>query len=321
MKNVFVFPGQGAQKKGMLKEVCEKYPEAMNTVKMAQEISGEPISDYLWEIEDTELARSDRSQLAITTASLALVNVLKSKNIEPDMCAGFSLGEFAALCAAGVVSFEDTIKLVQQRGKIMQKVCDELAASSNGNQPGMAAVLGLTQEQVIAAVADLSKEGVAFAANLNSPKQTVISGTAEGLEKAEKLCVEAGCRRFVKLKVAGPFHSPLMVKAGEEFSKVIEQTTFNNPSKRLFSNVTGKEITTAEEAKKLAVMHFTNPVHWLEEEAEIAKIIGFESEDCAANNAIFEVGPGSVLSGLWRDSGYAEHISCTAVNTVESLEL
>ena len=112
-----------------------------------------------------------------------------------------------------------------------------------------------------------------------------------------------------------------MVKAGEEFSKVLEQTTFNNPSKRLFSNVTGKEITTAEEAKKLAVMHFTNPVHWLEEEAEIAKIIGFESEDCAANNAIFEVGPGSVLSGLWRDSGYAEHISCTAVNTVESLEL
>lgn len=321
MKNVFVFPGQGAQKKGMLKDVCEKYPEAMATVLKAQEISGEPVSDYMWETEDAELARSDRSQLAITTAALALVNVLKAKNIEPEMCAGFSLGEFAALCTAGVVSFEDTIKLVQQRGKIMQKVCDELAASSNGNQPGMAAVIGLTQEQVISAVEQLSKEGVAFAANLNSPKQTVISGTAEGLEKAEKACVDAGCRRFIKLKVAGPFHSPLMIKAGEEFKKVLDNTTFNNPSKRLFSNVTGKEVTTAEEAKKLAVMHFTNPVHWLEEETEIAKIIGYENEDCANNYKLFEVGPGTVLSGLWRDSGFAEHISCSAVNTVESLDI
>ncbi|MCQ2592419.1 MAG: ACP S-malonyltransferase [Treponema sp.] len=320
MKNVFLFPGQGAQKKGMLLDVCNKYPEAMETVKLAEKISGEPVSKYLWETEDAELARSDKSQLAIVTASLALVNVLKSKHIEADVCAGFSLGEFSALYTAGVLTFEDTIKLVAQRGKIMQKACDALAVASDGNQPGMAAVIGLTPEQVASAIESLANKGVAFCANLNSGKQTVISGTAEGLEKAQELCTKAGCRRFIKLKVAGPFHSPLMQTAGDEFKTVLDKINFANPTKRLFSNVTGKEITTGEEAKKLAVMHFTNPVHWTDEEAEIEQIIGSKDVDCGKNWQLLEVGPGTVLSGLWRDSGFAENISCSAVNTVETLE-
>lgn len=316
MKNVFLFPGQGAQKKGMLLDICEKFPVAMNTVKAVEEISGEKVSEYLWETEDAELARSDRNQLAITTASLALVNVLKEKNIEADICAGFSLGEFSALCTAGVLSFEDTIKLVAQRGKIMQKNCEALAAASAGREPGMAAVLGLPVEKVLEIVQPLADQGIAFGANLNSIKQTVISGTAEGLEKAEPLFVAAGCRRFVKLKVAGPFHSPLMEQSGKEFAEVLEKMTFSNPVKTLFSNVTGKQILTGEEAKALAVKHFTNPVRWINEEAEIANIIDYKNENCASNCSILEVGPGTVLSGLWRDSGFADHISCQNASAI-----
>lgn len=313
MKNVFVFPGQGAQKKGMLKEFCETHPEAMNVVQDAERISGEPVSRYLWETEDQELARSDRSQLAITTASLAIVKTLEAKGITPDICAGFSLGEYAALYAAGVLSFEDTIRAVQQRGIIMQQVCDELAAQSDGRLPGMAAVIGLTPEQVAAAVAPLTVQGICYPANLNSPKQTVVSGTAEGIEQAAELCKAAGCRRYVPLKVAGPFHSPLMEKAGKAFETVLSGLTFHDPKARLFSNVTGKEMTSAADAQKLAVLHFTHPVCWVQEEKEIAALID-ESWH------MYETGPGTVLSGLWRDSGYAG-ITCQPItNDMEILK-
>lgn len=316
MKNVFLFPGQGAQKKGMLLDICQKYPVAMKVVKEAEDITGEKIREYLWETEDQELARSDRSQLAITTASLALVEVLKETGVEADICSGFSLGEFAALCTAGVLSFEDTIKLVQKRGKIMQRTCDALAAASCGREPGMAAVIGLGPEQVMEAIEPLSQKGIAFAANLNSPRQTVISGTAEGIEKAEMLCTAAGCRRFIKLKVAGPFHSPLMEEAGKTFAEALETVEFHNPVKTIFSNVTGKEIKSGKEAKELAVMHFTNPVRWTSEEAEIARLLDYTDSECQSKWNIFEAGPGTVLAGLWRDSGFAENISCKSAASI-----
>ncbi|MCR4939850.1 MAG: ACP S-malonyltransferase [Treponemataceae bacterium] len=319
MKNVFLFPGQGAQKKGMFLDICQKYPEAMKTVKLAEEIAEEAISAFMWEREEDELARSDRSQLAITTASLALAKLLASRGISPDLCAGFSLGEFSALCMSGVLSFEETIRVVKERGIIMQKACDALSAASAGSKPGMAAVIGLTPEQVEAAINPLALEGIAFPANLNSPKQTVISGTAAGLDKAETLCKEAGCRRFIKLKVAGPFHSPLMAEAAARFQEVLASVTFRNPEKRLFSNVTGKEISSGEEARKLAIKHFTHPVQWMSEEGEMAGIIDCKNENCSGEWRLFEVGPGSVLSGLWRDSAYSTHIACGPLNTVDSL--
>ena len=319
MKNVFLFPGQGAQKKGMFLDICQKYPVAMNVVKLAEEIADEPVSKYMWRTDDEELSRSDRSQLAITTASLAVVKLLESQGIDPELCAGFSLGEFAALCTAKVLSFEETIRLVKERGKIMQKACDALSAASAGSKPGMAAVIGLTPEQVEAALQPLIAQQKAFPANLNSPKQTVISGTAEGLEKAEELCKEAGCRRFIRLKVAGPFHSPLMAEAAAHFAEVLATIAFKNPVKRLFSNVTGTEIRSGEEARVLAAKHFTHPVQWMSEEAQIAEIIGYQDENCWQNWKILEVGPGSVLSGLWRDSVFSEHISCVSVNTAENL--
>lgn len=197
----FIFPGQGAQFQGMVKDFCLNDEKLMNLVIQAEKISEKPVSKILWETELSELSRSDNSQLAITVASIVLIHALKSKGIESDVCAGFSLGEFPALYDSGVLSFEDTIKLVTQRGKIMQKVCDELTEQSNGNPPGMVAVLGLNPDQVKSVCEPLAQKGIAFPANLNSPKQTVVSGTAEGLTECESLFKASGARQIGRAHV------------------------------------------------------------------------------------------------------------------------
>ena len=319
MSTIFLFPGQGAQFSGMVKDICQSTPEAMKVLRDAEQISGEPLSTWLWDIEATELARSDRSQLSITIASLCVSAALKAKGIIPDACAGFSLGEFSALYTAGVLSFEDTVKIVKQRGLIMQKACEEIrmenTTKDGGKTPGMCAVIGLSPEQVIEALSPYSgQNGIAFPVNMNSPKQTVVSGTAEGLDLCEKICKEKGARRVIRLAVAGPFHSPLMKKAAQEFEVVLDTVAFNDPERTLFSNVTGKKITIGEEAKQLAVKHFTHPVLWTAEEKEIHDIFTKNTD-----NLLLEVGPGSVLTGLWRDSGYSESITCIPCGTLEML--
>ncbi len=320
MSTVFLFPGQGAQFPGMMKDICMAISEAMKVVTDAEAISGEPLFKWLWDIEAAELARSDRSQLSITVASLAVSKALRSRGITPSVCAGFSLGEFAALHTAGVLSFEDTIRVVKQRGLIMQKACDEIKQAGrmgDGTErtPGMCAVIGLTPEQVVEALSPYSKaDGIAFPVNMNSPRQTVVSGTAEGLELCEKVCKEKGAKRVIRLQVAGPFHSPLMKKASQEFEQVLNTVAFKDPEITLLSNVTGKKVTIGEEAKQLAVKHFTHPVLWTAEEKEINEIL--QKDD---KNQIIETGPGTVLSGLWRDSGYAEKAPCVSCGTLEQL--
>lgn len=321
MKTVFLFPGQGAQFPGMLKDFCNKGDEesvaANDVIALAEKITGENIRGYMWDISAEEMARSDRSQLAITVMSLGMTAALKVRGVEPDVCAGFSLGEFSALYGSGVLSMEDTIKLVWQRGKIMQNLCEEIARNSvDGKMPGMAAVMGLEPNKVLDVVnaLDFSIDGKnVFAANMNSPKQTVIAGSAEGLEKAESALKEAGARRVIRLKVAGPFHSPLMEKAGKEFARVLDEVTFNNPKKILLSNVTGGEVKDAISIKENLIKHFTHPVLWTDEERVLSDLIDAKNSEVASQWKIFEVGPGSVLSGLWRDSGFAENISCEAV--------
>ena len=312
-KYAFLFPGQGAQTPGMMKDVCEAFVEARKCIDKASEITGEDITKLLWETDASVLSRTDRSQLAITVASLAVAAALKSKGVEPSSVMGFSLGEFPALYTAGVLSFEDVIKVVQQRGKIMQGVCEEIAAANEGHAPGMAAVIGLEPKKVI----EITKscEG-AYAANMNSEKQTVISATAAGLDQAEAKCKEAGARRFIRLAVAGPFHSPLMQKAAAGFEKAIENVAFNDPKIALFSNVTGKKVTKGSEAKTSAVLHLTHPVLWTDEEAVLGSTI---ESDTSNEWAVLEVGPGKVLSGLWRDTAFGEKWPSIPVGSVADI--
>ncbi|MBO4319182.1 MAG: ACP S-malonyltransferase, partial [Treponema sp.] len=241
----------------------------------------------------------------------AVIQVLKEKGIEPSAVMGFSLGEFPALYAAGVLSFEDVIKVVRQRGLIMQKVCDEIAEQNQGKAPGMSAILGLPPEKVKEIVSSIPD---AYAANMNSSVQTVISGTFDALEKAEAAAKEAGARRAVRLAVAGPFHSPLMQKAADEFEKAIEGIQFADPKITLFSNVTGAQATSGQEIKKNAVLHLTHSVLWTDEEACLSELI--QKGD---SWTILEPGPGKVLSGLWSQTEFGKTLPSTPVNTVESI--
>lgn len=312
-KYAFLFPGQGAQAPGMVKDVAESFSSAKKVIDDVSSIVNLDMAKLLWESDVAELSRSDNSQIAITAASLALMAALKDKNIEPSAAMGFSLGEFPALYAAGVLSFEDVVKVVRQRGLIMQKVCEEIAAKNEGHAPGMTAVLGLPPEKVKEIASGIKD---AYAANMNSVKQTVVSGTFDALAAVEKAASEAGARRAVRLKVAGPFHSPLMQDAAVEFEKAIADVNFNDPKIKLFSNVTGKECVSGEEAKKSAVLHLTNPVLWTDEEdclASVMKADGFDKW------AALEVGPGKVLSGLWGNTDYNASIAVLPVNTTESV--
>jgi [acyl-carrier-protein] S-malonyltransferase len=180
--------------------------------------------------------------------------------------------------------------------------------------PGMAAIIGLAPEQVESLIAEWSKAGLEglYAANINSPRQLVVSGTAAALTEAEVRFKEAGAKRCIRLQVAGPFHSPLIADAAEAFGPVLESVQFKDPRIPLYSNVTGKKISSGVEAKKLALAQITSPVRWIEEEAAIAAGAGSAIEAC------LEAGPGKVLQGLWRDSGSA--IPCLAAGTVEEIE-
>ena len=212
---------------------------------------------------------------------------------------GFSLGEFPALYAAGVLSFEDVIKVVRQRGLIMQQVCEEIASSNEGHAPGMSAILGLSPDKV-KEIADSIPD--AYAANMNSVQQTVISGTFDALAAAEKAASEAGARRA------------LMQKAADNFEKVLADVHFNEPKIPLFSNVSGKQALSANEVKSSAVLHLTHPVLWTDEEAVLAGII---KEDSSNEWSVLEPGPGKVLSGLWAKTDMGSTLTAVPVNTAE----
>lgn len=312
-KYAFLFPGQGAQAPGMVKDVAEAFPSAKKVIDDVSSVINLDMAKLLWEADADSLGRSDNSQIAITTASLAVMAALKDKGIEPSAAMGFSLGEFPALYAAGVLSFENLIKVVRQRGLIMQKVCEEIAAKNEGHAPGMTAVLGLPPEKVKEVVSSIPD---AYAANMNSTKQTVVSGTFDALDKVEAAAKEAGARRCVRLKVAGPFHSPLMQDAADEFGTFLSRVEFSEPKIPLFSNVTGKQAKDAAEVKSSAVLHLTHPVLWTDEEAVLESII---KADSGNEWSVLEPGPGKVLAGLWEKTEFGATLPAIPVNTAEGI--
>jgi len=311
---VYLFPGQGAQYSGMAMDLLDS--SAVKTLfDTASEIFGKDVKELLQSDADT-LKRTDVSQPAMTVANLAAAEYLKDKGFSPAACAGFSLGEYAALVCAGIISTADCLRLIKARGEAMQKASDRLREASGdvSAAPGMAAVIGLAPEQVEELIAKWSNEGLKdlFAANINSPKQLVISGTAAALTEAETRFKEAGAKRVIRLQVAGPFHSPLMADAVEAFRPTLESVKFNDPAITIFSNVTGKKIDSGESAKKLALQQISSPVRWVEEEASIAS---------GGYSACLEVGPGKVLQGLWKDASPADGsgIPVFAAGTAEDI--
>lgn len=282
MKHAFVFPGQGSQFPGMGKDHYNLSVFAKKLFEQANEIVGFRISDIMF--EGTE---EDLRQTKVTQPAVFLHSVIAFKGIDgtkPDMVAGHSLGEFSALVANGVLSFEDGLKLVSIRAQAMQKAC-EMQPST------MAAVLGLDDakvEEICAAVQSETGE-IVVPANYNCPGQLVISGSLKGIEVANERMKAAGAKRALVLPVGGAFHSPLMAPAREELKAAIEATTFYAPTCPVYQNVVAKAVVDKEEIKKNLIDQLTGAVRWTQSvQAMIAD----------GANRFTEVGPGKVLQGL-----------------------
>lgn len=276
--NAYVFPGQGAQFPGMAKDLYDSSEKAKALLESANEILGFRITDIMFNGTAEELKETKVTQPAIFLHSVVLA--LISENFKPDMVAGHSLGEFSALVANGVLSFEDGLKLVSQRALAMQKACEI-------NPSTMAAILGLEDEKVEEICASIDE--VVVAANYNCPGQLVISGSHKGIELACAAMLEAGAKRALPLPVGGAFHSPLMEPAREELERAIDATEFNPAKCPVYQNVTAKASTDLNEIKENLKIQLTAPVRWTQ---SVQTMVA----DGATN--FIESGPGKVLQGL-----------------------
>jgi [acyl-carrier-protein] S-malonyltransferase len=274
----YIFPGQGAQFTGMGKDLYENSALAAALFEKANEILGFRITDIMFAGTPEELKETKVTQPAIFLHSVILAKTLE--DFKPEMVAGHSLGEFSALVANGVLSFEDGLLLVSQRALAMQKAC-EIKPST------MAAVLGLADNIVEEVCASI--DGIVVAANYNCPGQLVISGEFKAVEKACEAMKEAGAKRALMLPVGGGFHSPMMEPAREELAAAIEATTFSSPICPVYQNVTAKAVSDPAEIKKNLIIQLTAPVKWTQ---SVQQMIS----DGAT--LFTEVGPGKVLTGL-----------------------
>jgi len=276
----YVFPGQGAQFVGMGKDLFEGSSLAKELFNKANNILGFNITEVMFEGTDEELRQTRVTQPAIFLHSVILSRVLGDA-FRPDLVAGHSLGEFSALVANKVLTFEDGLKLVAKRASAMQKAC-ELAPST------MAAVLGM-EDADVEKVLSLIKDEIVVPANFNSPGQLVISGSIKGIEMACEKLTEAGAKKTVILNVSGAFHSPFMQPAAEELSNAIKTTKFNKGICPVYQNVTGQGVTDSEIIKKNLIAQLTSPVRWSQ---TVKNMIA------SGVTQFIEVGPGSVLQGL-----------------------
>ena len=275
----YVFPGQGAQFTGMGKDLYDASEEAKILFEKANDILGFRITDIMFEGEAEELKQTKVTQPAIFLHSTILAKLL-GHHFQPEMVAGHSLGEISALTAAGVLAFEDGLKLVSKRALAMQAACEAEPST-------MAAILGLENE-VVEGVCE-KVEGIVVAANYNCPGQLVISGTVDAINDACELLKEAGARRALVLPVGGAFHSPLMEPARAELAKAIEATTFNTPICPVYQNVTASAVTDPNEIKENLVAQLTAPVRWTQTMNQMI---------ADGASGFTEVGPGKVLQGL-----------------------
>ena len=283
MKLALVFPGQGSQHVGMGKDFYDAHASVRDVFARAGEALGYDMAKLCFSGPDMELNRTERTQPALLTASIAAYTLLKAEGVEPVLVAGHSLGEYTALVAAGALGLEEAVKLTEFRGQLMQSAVPE-------GKGKMAAILGLDRAQVDAACSETGA-GYVAAANYNCPGQIVISGEAVAVEEAMGRCKDAGAKRAIALAVSVPSHSRLMDGAAEKLSAHLEDISMSEPSVPVVCNSEARAVTLVAELKQALVRQLNGPVLW---------------EDCvramtsAGVDTFVEVGPKQVLSGLIR---------------------
>lgn len=305
-KFAMVFPGQGSQAVGMLADLAPQYPIVEETFKQASEVLGYDLWDLVQNGSAEELGKTERTQPALLAASVALFRIWQQKFPEqkPAVMAGHSLGEYSALVCAGVLDFQDAIKLVELRGNAMQ----EAVPAGSG---AMYAIIGLDNEGIIKACEQAASEigEVVSAVNFNSPGQVVIAGTKTAAERAGALCKEAGAKRALPLAVSVPSHCALMKPAADKLAEALVSLTLNAPQIPVINNVDVQEETNPANIRLALVRQLYSPVRWTETVEKMAK---------EGITTLYEIGPGKVLTGL--TSRIMKELNAKAVNDVASFD-
>ena len=285
----------------MGKDFYETSSKVRAMFEEASDASGIGLKALIFDGTEDDLRQTRNTQVALALVDCAASVCLHEHGIVPDGAAGFSLGEWPALVESGVLPFDLMIRLVTERGRLM----DEAGKRSGGST--MAAVLNLAPKAIEDALKAAGIDDV-WVANYNSATQSVVSGTESGMDKAEAALKEAGARRVIRLKVSGAFHSPIMRYAYDGFKEYCADAKFADPTRDFFSNVTGRKETIGAEIKKLAADQIISPVRWMEEEDAII---------AAGTGLCLEAGPGTVLAGLWKAA--SAEIPCKPCSTVDQI--
>ena len=288
MKRAFLFPGQGAQTVGMGKDLYDEYEEVRNIYDRVKEISGIDVKKICFEGPEEELNKTENTQIAILTNSLAMLEVLKLKGIEAEIATGLSLGEYGALIYAGILSFEDGIKLIKKRGYYMGNLLPK-------EEYSMAAIIGLESSKIEEVCKGLQEQGkFVVPANYNCSTQTAISGETDAIDEAIELLKQAGCKRAIKLKTSGPFHTIKLEEAKKAYEKELENIKFNilpleEQKVKVIKNIDGTYYKPEDNIKEILANHIINPVRF-DKAIQLMKKEQIEE--------YIEVGPGKVITGF-----------------------
>jgi len=302
MKRVaFMFPGQGSQKVGMGQDIYDNYPSIEKLYNHANDILDKDLQKMMFEGPKETLTETENAQPALLLSSIALHTLLIEKEVQPVMTVGHSLGEYSALVAAGALSLDEALPLVNLRGKLMEKAYPK-------GQGTMSAVLGLSVEEIQEVLESITDETVDLA-NLNCPGQIVISGSMNGIEKASKKLKEIGAKRILPLNVSGPFHSRLMKPANNEFANYLNEINIKDASIPVYANVTATPVTDKDKIKDSLIKQLYSPVRF---EESIKNMLQNDLD------AIVEVGTGKVLCGLVRKID--RKVKTFAIQDVKSLD-